>query len=125
LGGKAAVAPNWLEFRVGPFPDMHLGAISLRQSTLAQAVEQDRKSGLVLDRKRADAGNDHTRGRRQTLRECILSFLDPAHDDISTLFYLPNISGVITSRALFGGTFTFREANAIATAQQEPTAPFL
>jgi phosphoribosylformimino-5-aminoimidazole carboxamide ribotide isomerase len=46
-------------------------------------------------------------------------------DDISTLFYLPNISGVITSRALFGGTFTFREANAIATAQQEPTAPIL
>jgi hypothetical protein len=46
-------------------------------------------------------------------------------DDISTLFYLPNIAGVITSRALFGGAFTFREANAIATAQHEPTAPFL
>ncbi len=46
-------------------------------------------------------------------------------DDISTLSYLPNIAGVITSRALFGGVFTFHEANAIATAQHQPTAPFL
>jgi phosphoribosylformimino-5-aminoimidazole carboxamide ribotide isomerase len=46
-------------------------------------------------------------------------------DDISTLSYLPNIAGVITSRALFGGAFTFREANAIATAQHGPTAPFI
>ena len=46
-------------------------------------------------------------------------------DDISTLYYLPNIAGVITSRALFGGAFTFREANAIASAPHEPTAPFL
>ncbi|MGH6894816.1 MAG: HisA/HisF-related TIM barrel protein [Dongiaceae bacterium] len=46
-------------------------------------------------------------------------------DDISTLSYLPNIAGVITSRALFGGAFTFREANAIATAQHQPTAPLI
>jgi phosphoribosylformimino-5-aminoimidazole carboxamide ribotide isomerase len=46
-------------------------------------------------------------------------------DDISTLSYLPNIAGVITSRALFGGAFTFREAKAIATAQHLPTAPFV
>lgn len=46
-------------------------------------------------------------------------------DDISTLSYLPNIAGVITSRALFGGAFTFHEANAIATAQHQPTAPIL
>lgn len=46
-------------------------------------------------------------------------------DDISTLSYLPNIAGVITSRALFGGAFTFREANAIAMAQHAPPAPFL
>jgi phosphoribosylformimino-5-aminoimidazole carboxamide ribotide isomerase len=43
-------------------------------------------------------------------------------DDISTLVYLPNITGVITSRALFGGAFTFREANAIAMGQREPVA---
>ncbi len=43
-------------------------------------------------------------------------------DDISTLSYLPNITGVITSRALFGGAFNFREANAIATGQREPMA---
>ena len=43
-------------------------------------------------------------------------------DDISTLSYLPNIAGVITSRALFGGAFTFHQANAIATAQHQPTA---
>ena len=46
-------------------------------------------------------------------------------DDISTLSYLPNIAGVITSRALFGGAFTFREANAIATGQREPTAQLM
>ncbi len=46
-------------------------------------------------------------------------------DDISTLSYLPNIAGVITSRALFGGTFTFGEANAIATARHQPTAPII
>ncbi|HVY52468.1 MAG TPA: 1-(5-phosphoribosyl)-5-[(5-phosphoribosylamino)methylideneamino] imidazole-4-carboxamide isomerase [Devosia sp.] len=46
-------------------------------------------------------------------------------DDISTLSYLPNIAGVLTSRALFGGAFSFREANAIATAQHQPTAPFV
>jgi phosphoribosylformimino-5-aminoimidazole carboxamide ribotide isomerase len=44
-------------------------------------------------------------------------------DDVSTLSYLPNISGVITSRALFGGTFTFAQANAIAAAQHAPNAP--
>jgi phosphoribosylformimino-5-aminoimidazole carboxamide ribotide isomerase len=43
-------------------------------------------------------------------------------DDISTLSYLPNIAGVITSRALFGGAFSFREAHAIATAAHGPTA---
>ncbi len=46
-------------------------------------------------------------------------------DDISTLSYLPNIAGVITSRALFGGKFSFAEANAIATARHEPTARLL
>ena len=46
-------------------------------------------------------------------------------DDISTMSYLPNIAGVITSRALFGGAFTFPEANAIANAAHGPTAPFL
>jgi phosphoribosylformimino-5-aminoimidazole carboxamide ribotide isomerase len=43
-------------------------------------------------------------------------------DDISTLSYLPNIAGVITSRALFGGAFSFSEAHAIATAAHGPTA---
>jgi phosphoribosylformimino-5-aminoimidazole carboxamide ribotide isomerase len=46
-------------------------------------------------------------------------------DDISTLSYLPNIAGVITSRALFGGAFTFPEANAIALAQHAQNAPFV
>lgn len=47
-------------------------------------------------------------------------------DDISTLSYLPNIAGVITSRALFGGAFSYREAAAIAAvAQRTPVAPML
>ncbi len=46
-------------------------------------------------------------------------------DDISTLSYLPNIAGVITSRALFGGAFTFPEANTIAMAQHAANAPFV
>jgi phosphoribosylformimino-5-aminoimidazole carboxamide ribotide isomerase len=46
-------------------------------------------------------------------------------DDISTLSYLPNIAGVITSRALFGGAFTFGEAHAIAMAQHGPTAKLM
>ena len=45
-------------------------------------------------------------------------------DDISTLSYLPNISGAITSRALFGGAFTFAQANAIATERHGQNAPF-
>ncbi len=45
-------------------------------------------------------------------------------DDISTLSYLPNISGVITSRALFGGAFTFAQANAIAAERHGQIAPF-
>jgi len=55
----------------------------------------------------------------------IASGVVKALDDISTLSYLPNIAGVITSRALFGGAFTFEEANAIAMAQHPPTAPLL
>jgi phosphoribosylformimino-5-aminoimidazole carboxamide ribotide isomerase len=54
----------------------------------------------------------------------IASGLVKSIDDISTLSYLPGISGVITSRALFGGKFTFKEANAIAS-QREPIAPFI
>jgi phosphoribosylformimino-5-aminoimidazole carboxamide ribotide isomerase len=46
-------------------------------------------------------------------------------DDISTLKFLPNISGAITSRALFGGTFKLSEAIAIASAPVGPTAPFI
>ena len=46
-------------------------------------------------------------------------------DDISTLSFLPNISGVITSRALFGGAFTFAEANAIALEKHQRNAPFM
>lgn len=47
-------------------------------------------------------------------------------DDISTLSYLPNIAGVITSRALFSGAFTYPEAAAIAAvAQRTPVAPML
>lgn len=45
-------------------------------------------------------------------------------DDISTLSYLPNINGVITSRALFGGAFTFAQANAIALEPHGREAPF-
>ena len=45
-------------------------------------------------------------------------------DDISTLSYLPNIAGVITSRALFGGAFTFAQAKAIAMEQHARAAPF-
>lgn len=54
----------------------------------------------------------------------IASGLVKSIDDISTLSYLPGIAGVITSRALFGGKFTFKEANAIAS-QREPIAPFI
>lgn len=46
-------------------------------------------------------------------------------DDISTLKFLPNISGAITSRALFGGVFTLSEALAIASAPAGPTAAFI
>ncbi len=46
-------------------------------------------------------------------------------EDISTLKYLPNISGAITSRALFGGVFTLTEALAIAIAPPEPIASFI
>lgn len=46
-------------------------------------------------------------------------------DDISTLSYLPNVAGAITSRALFGKVFTYPEANAIASAAHGPTPPFL
>ncbi len=55
----------------------------------------------------------------------IASGLIKSIDDVSTLSYLPGISGVITSRALFGGKFTFKEANAIAMGQKEPVAPFM
>ncbi|MCP4329501.1 MAG: 1-(5-phosphoribosyl)-5-[(5-phosphoribosylamino)methylideneamino] imidazole-4-carboxamide isomerase [Alphaproteobacteria bacterium] len=46
-------------------------------------------------------------------------------DDISTLKYLPNISGAITSRALFGGVFKLSEAIEIAAAPAGATAPFV
>ena len=46
-------------------------------------------------------------------------------DDISTLTYLPNIAGVITSRALFGGAFSFREALAISKGGTEPRAQLM
>jgi phosphoribosylformimino-5-aminoimidazole carboxamide ribotide isomerase len=45
--------------------------------------------------------------------------------DISTLKYLPNISGAITSRALFGGVFKVSEAIAIVRLPNEPIAPFM
>ena len=78
------------------------------------------------DEDRPESTMAHTTELASKLRiPVIASGVVKTLDDISTLSYLPNIAGVITSRALFGGTFTFREANAIATAQQEPTAPFL
>ncbi|MGH6875432.1 MAG: HisA/HisF-related TIM barrel protein [Aestuariivirgaceae bacterium] len=46
-------------------------------------------------------------------------------DDVSTLKFLPNISGAITSRALFGGVFKLSEAIAIASAPAGPAAPFI
>jgi phosphoribosylformimino-5-aminoimidazole carboxamide ribotide isomerase len=46
-------------------------------------------------------------------------------DDVSTLSYLPNIAGVITSRALFGGKFTLPEALAIAHAPHGPVASLM
>lgn len=45
-------------------------------------------------------------------------------DDISTLKYLPNISGAITGRALFGKTFELGDALAIAYDPPEPIAAF-
>ena len=54
----------------------------------------------------------------------IVSGVVKSLDDISTLSFLPNIAGVITSRALFGGAFTFAQANAIATEQHGKNAPF-
>lgn len=54
----------------------------------------------------------------------IVSGVVKSLDDISTLSYLPNITGVITSRALFGGAFTFAQANAIAMEQHAKAAPF-
>lgn len=55
----------------------------------------------------------------------IASGLVKSLDDISTLSYLPNIAGVITSRALFGGVFTLSEAIAIANAAHGPKTPFI
>jgi len=46
-------------------------------------------------------------------------------EDISVLKFLENISGVITSRALFGGAFTLAEAIAIANEPAPETAAFL
>ncbi len=43
-------------------------------------------------------------------------------DDLSSLRYLPNISGAITGRALFGGAFTLTEAIHVATEPALPTA---
>ncbi len=43
-------------------------------------------------------------------------------DDISRLRYLPNISGAITGRALFGGAFTLSDAIHVATETAAPTA---
>jgi len=43
-------------------------------------------------------------------------------DDLSRLRYLPNISGAITGRALFGGAFTLAEAIQVATETASPTA---
>lgn len=54
----------------------------------------------------------------------IVSGVVKSLNDISTLSYLPNIAGVITSRALFGGAFTFGQANAIAIEKHERVAPF-
>jgi phosphoribosylformimino-5-aminoimidazole carboxamide ribotide isomerase len=45
--------------------------------------------------------------------------------DISVLKFLENISGAITSRALFGGAFTLAEAIAIAREPAPEPAPFL
>lgn len=45
--------------------------------------------------------------------------------DISVLLLLQNISGAITSRALFGGTFTLNEAIALAREPVPEPAPFL
>ena len=45
--------------------------------------------------------------------------------DISVLKFLENISGAITSRALFGGAFTLAEAIAIAKEPAPEPAPFL
>jgi phosphoribosylformimino-5-aminoimidazole carboxamide ribotide isomerase len=45
--------------------------------------------------------------------------------DISVLRFLENISGAVTSRALFGGAFTLAEAIAVASEPAQEPAPFL
>lgn len=46
-------------------------------------------------------------------------------EDVSVLRFLENISGAITSRALFGGAFTLDEAIALAEEPAPEPAPFL
>ena len=73
----------------------------------------------------AESSFSHTTDLAKNVKiPVIASGLVKSIDDISTLSYLAGISGVITSRALFGGKFTFKEANAIAS-QREPIAPFI
>lgn len=45
-------------------------------------------------------------------------------DDISRLYYLHNIAGAITGRAIFGGTFALADAIAITSQAPMPIAPF-
>jgi phosphoribosylformimino-5-aminoimidazole carboxamide ribotide isomerase len=68
----------------------------------------------------------HTTALASKLRTPVIaSGVVKSLDDISTLAYLPNIAGVITSRALFGGAFTFRQALETARNNLEEHAQLL
>jgi phosphoribosylformimino-5-aminoimidazole carboxamide ribotide isomerase len=147
IATAAVKYPHFVKAAAGAYPDAVVVSVDVRggrvvvegwsETTTFTPVEfthQFENIGLAAiiytdidrDEDHPESSMAHTTNLAAKVRiPVIASGVVKTLDDISTLSFLPSIAGVITSRALFGGAFTFPEANAIASAAHGPAAPFL
>ena len=117
-GGKVLVE-GWRETTV--FTPIEFARL-FDSASLAAIVYTD----IDRDEDHPESSMAHTTDLASSIRTPVIaSGVVRTLDDISTLKFLPNIAGTLTSRALFGGAFKLSEAIAIAKAPAGPTAPLI
>lgn len=117
-GGKVVVE-GWQEATIFTPTDF---ARHFEDVTLAAIIFTD----IDRDEDEPESSMSHTTELAANIKTSVIaSGVVKSLEDISVLRFLENISGAITSRALFGGAFTLAEAIAVAGEPAQEPAPFL